>query len=125
MARTIENYKDSVLYFAKAALDDYGYELTTFEEFLAAAALDEYVTGWKEHDWFESEEQAELAINDVAYSETFDDVCEFFNVDPDDMLEEGACYVDSAIRLWVLETQVKDELREYWGEAMKEIEDES
>lgn len=114
MAKTLKNYHDNVLYFAKAALDEYGYELTTFEEFLAAAALDEYVTGWKDHNWYENEEEAEAAISDIAYSPIFDDVCEFFNVDPDDMLAEGACYVDSAIRLWVLETQVTEELKEWW-----------
>ncbi len=124
MAHTLKNYKDSVLYFAKAANDEYGYELTTFEEFLAAAALDDYVTGWRNHDWVEREDDAELIINNIAYSPLFDDVCEFFDTDPDYMLAEGARYVDSAIRLWVLETQVADELREYWEEAKREMEEE-
>ena len=116
MTKTLRDYQDSVLYFAKAALGDYGREMSTFEDFMLAAASDEYVTGWESHAWYENEDEACLAVNYIVYSDIFDDVCEFFETDSDEMLIEGACYVDSAIRLWVLETQVKDELKEYWDE---------
>ncbi len=117
MTKTLKDYQDSVFYFAKAALDDYGRKMPAFEDFMLAAARDEFVTGWEGHNWYTNDDEACLAVNYIVYSDIFDDVCEFFEMDSEDMLSEGACYVDSAIRLWVLETQVKDELKEYWDES--------
>lgn len=123
MAYTLENYKHSVLYFGKQALNEYGFELSSFEEAVAALVLDDYVTGWRNHDWVEDYENASLIINDVVCSAAIDEVCDYFNMDYDEMLRQHPSYVDSAIRVWVLETQVRDELKEEWDTIQKEIED--
>ncbi len=123
MAYTLKDYKHSVLYFGKQALNEYGFELSSFDEAIAALAMDDYVTGWCNHDWVEQYEPASLMINDVVCSAAFDEVCDYFNVDNDEMERLDPRYVDSAIRVWVLETQVRDELKKEWDSIQKEIED--